>query len=96
VCCSTFGFCGTSEDFYAKASGADEDILEDNDSLVGALTHLFLSFGYITPDGFNIAPMDGLNASYLADLTSIKSKNPDLKNVIALGSWAFNNNNTVT
>jgi chitinase len=63
---------------------------------VGALTHLFFSFGYITPNDFKVAPMDKLKASLFSDLTAVKTKNPDLKAVIALGGWTFNDNNTAT
>jgi chitinase len=59
--------------------------MDFNNIPVGALTHLFFSFGYITPNDFKIAPMDKLKASLFSDLTAVKTKNPDLKAVIALG-----------
>ncbi|KAF8457846.1 glycosyl hydrolases family 18-domain-containing protein [Kalaharituber pfeilii] len=57
---------------------------------VGALTHLVFSFGFITPDDFNIVPMDGLPESLFNDLTSVKKRNSGLKCMIALGGWTFN------
>ena len=56
---------------------------------VNSLTHLFFSFGYITPD-FNIAGMDGLPFELFSDFTALKKKNPGLKVVVALGGWTFN------
>ncbi|TPX21388.1 hypothetical protein DIZ76_015345 [Coccidioides immitis] len=57
---------------------------------VNSLTHLFFSFGYITPGDFKIAGMDGLPDKLFSDFTSLKKKNPGLKTVIALGGWTFN------
>ncbi|KAF8252102.1 glycosyl hydrolases family 18 protein-like protein [Wilcoxina mikolae CBS 423.85] len=63
---------------------------------VGGLTHLYFSFGYITPGDFNIAPMDNLPVSLFSDLTDMKRKNSGLKAVVALGGWTFNDNGTAT
>lgn len=61
-----------------------------NDIPVNSLTHLFFSFGYITPGDFSIAGMDGLPYSLFSDFTNLKKKNPGLKTVVALGGWTFN------
>lgn len=82
--------------YQAWAHDRECQSMDFNDIPVGALTHLFFSFGYITPDDFNVAPMDKLKASLFSDLTAVKSKNPDLKAVIALSGWTFNDNDTVT
>ncbi|KAL8916580.1 MAG: hypothetical protein Q9172_006245 [Xanthocarpia lactea] len=63
---------------------------------VGGLTHLYFSFGYITPGDFNIAPMDNAPPSLFSDLTDLKKKNSGLKAVVALGGWTFNDNGTAT
>jgi chitinase len=57
---------------------------------------LHFSFGYVTPGDFKVAPMDDLKASLFSDLTDIKTQNPDLKAIVALGGWTFNDNGTAT
>lgn len=61
-----------------------------NDIPVSSLTHLYFSFGSITPDTYSIAPMNGIPGSLLSDFTNLKKKNPALKTVIAIGGWTFN------
>lgn len=60
------------------------------------MTHLYFSFGYITPGDFNVAPMDNAPSSLFSDLTDLKKKNSGLKAVVALGGWTFNDNGTAT
>lgn len=130
VCCSEFGFCGTTPDFCsltgtnggcqsncpqpgsggsggnvqsrvigyyeAWAHNRDCQSMDFNNIPAGALTHLYFSFGYITPGDFNVAPMDDLAESLFSSLTAVKARNPDLKAVVALGGWTFNDNNTAT
>ena len=59
---------------------------------VEGLTHLYFSFGYISPNEFKIIPMDNQQESLFSDLTDLKKKNKDLKTVVALGGWTFNDN----
>jgi len=61
---------------------------------VEGLTHLYFSFGYISPNDFKIIPMDNQKASLFSDLTDLKKKNRALKTVVALGGWTFNDNGT--
>ncbi|KAF9630004.1 putative glycosyl hydrolases family 18 protein [Lasiodiplodia theobromae] len=61
-----------------------------DDIPVNSLTHLYFSFGYITPGDFSIAGMDGLPYELFSDFTNLKKKNPGLKTVVALGGWTFN------
>jgi chitinase len=61
---------------------------------VEGLTHLYFSFGYISPSGFQIIPMDNQKKSLFADLTDLKRKNRALKTVVAVGGWTFNDNGT--
>jgi len=63
---------------------------------VSGLTHLYFSFGYITPGDFNVAPMDDLSVSLFSDMTKLKARNSDLKCIVALGGWTFNDNETAT
>ena len=61
---------------------------------VDGLTHLFFSFGYISPNDFKIIPMDNQQESLFSDLTDLKKKNHALKTVVALGGWTFTDNGT--
>ncbi|KAF7510841.1 hypothetical protein GJ744_005941 [Endocarpon pusillum] len=62
----------------------------------GALTHLYFSFGYISPGEFDLVPMDDLDPDLFSQFTDVKRSNPGLKTVIALGGWTFNDNGTAT
>ncbi|KAF8457862.1 glycosyl hydrolases family 18-domain-containing protein [Kalaharituber pfeilii] len=64
--------------------------MDFKDIPVGALTHLYFSFGYISPGDFNIVPMDNLAFDLFNKLTDLKKRNSGLKCVIALGGWTFN------
>ncbi|EON97103.1 putative bacteriodes thetaiotaomicron symbiotic protein [Phaeoacremonium minimum UCRPA7] len=52
------------------------------------LTHLNVAFGYITSD-FKITNMDGVSTTMYKNAAAVKSKNPNLKVLIALGGWSF-------
>lgn len=64
--------------------------MDFRDIPVGSLTHLYFSFGYISPGSFEIAPMDGLPFELFTKMTDMKKFNPGLKCVVALGGWTFN------
>ncbi|KFX92564.1 hypothetical protein V490_05317 [Pseudogymnoascus sp. VKM F-3557] len=61
-----------------------------NEIPVNGMTHLYFSFGYITPGDFNVAPMDDQDPDLFRQMTAMKSKNPGLKCIVALGGWTFN------
>ncbi|KAL9131782.1 MAG: hypothetical protein Q9217_000387 [Psora testacea] len=61
---------------------------------VEGLTHLYFSFGYISPNDFKNIPMDTQKESLFSDFTDLKKKNCALKTVVALGGWTFNDNGT--
>jgi chitinase len=63
---------------------------------IDSLTHLFVSFGYITPSTFEIYPMRGVTEENLLALTGLKERAPGLKVWIALGGWSFSDNDTDT
>ncbi|OMP85134.1 Killer toxin subunits alpha/beta, partial [Diplodia seriata] len=69
--------------------------MDFEDIPVDALTHLYFSFGYISPE-LDVVPMDDLSVDLFSRMTDLKKKNSDLKMVIALGGWTFNDNGTVT
>ncbi|TGO44289.1 hypothetical protein BCON_0554g00010 [Botryotinia convoluta] len=52
------------------------------------LTHLYVAFAYITAD-YDITNMDGVTSEIYQNVGNVKSKNPDLKILISIGGWAF-------
>jgi hypothetical protein len=63
---------------------------------IADLTHLHFSFGYVTPETFEIAPMDDLSMDLYTEMAKLKDDNAGLKVIVALGGWTFNDNNTAT
>ncbi|OBT89371.1 hypothetical protein VE02_01453 [Pseudogymnoascus sp. 03VT05] len=66
------------------------DFVNFNEIPVNGITHLYFSFGYITPGDFNVAPKDDQDPDLFRQMTALKSKNPGLKCIVALGGWTFN------
>ncbi|RFN52992.1 glycoside hydrolase family 18 protein [Fusarium flagelliforme] len=67
---------------------------------VNSLTHIYYSFAYITPDTYDIVPMDDakdgkLSTDTFTEFAGLKRKNPSLKAIVALGGWTFNDNHTI-
>lgn len=62
--------------------------MSPNEIPVNMLTHLIVSFGYISQD-FRITNMDGISSEIYRDIGNIKARNPSLKIMIALGGWTF-------
>lgn len=60
---------------------------------VNMLTHLNVAFGYINSD-FQITNMDGVSTTMYKNAAAVKSKNPNLKVLIALGGWSFSDPGT--
>ena len=128
VCCSEFGFCGTTSDFcgtgcqsncdmpdgsgtgdgdvqkrivaYYEAWKVDSSCAAVNLGMktmpLGSLTHLIVSFGYITPDNYNIAAMPGVTLDKLGQFAKLKEDNPNTKIMISLGGWSFTDDDTDT
>ncbi|KAH8882031.1 hypothetical protein GQ53DRAFT_589853, partial [Thozetella sp. PMI_491] len=63
---------------------------------LGSLTHLIVSFGYITPNDFNVVPMPGVSGDVISGFAALKSSNPSTKIMISLGGWSFTDNGTDT
>ncbi|CBX95390.1 similar to Glycosyl hydrolases family 18 protein [Plenodomus lingam JN3] len=102
--CEQPGSGGSGGDVQKKVIGYYEAWAHDRkcqgmdfkDIPTGALTHLFFSFGYISPGTFDLVPMDDLDPDLFSKFTDVKKSNPGLKAVIALGGWTFNDNGTAT
>ncbi|ORY64854.1 glycosyl hydrolases family 18 protein-like protein [Pseudomassariella vexata] len=77
---------------YYEAWAHDRECQNMNfkDIPVGALTHAYFSFAFITPGTYMIAPMDDLSPDLFEDFTAIKQGNTGLKAIIAVGGWSFN------
>ncbi|CAG8071629.1 unnamed protein product [Penicillium olsonii] len=124
VCCSEFGFCGTTSEFCeqkdekdkgcqshceqpkpsVKTSNVQERVIgyweawnmdhacgtmEPGEIPVQMLSHLIISFGYITQE-YKITNMDGVSPDLYKIVGDLKQRNPKLKIMIALGGWTFN------
>ncbi|KAF2994020.1 hypothetical protein E8E14_001381 [Neopestalotiopsis sp. 37M] len=63
---------------------------------LASLTHLIVSFGYVTADDYNLEPMPGVSEDTLSGFTAIKKDNPSTKIMISLGGWSFTDNDTDT
>lgn len=60
---------------------------------VHMLTHLIIAFGYVNHD-WQVTNMDGLSSDVYKNVGNLKSRNPDLKIMIALGGWTFSDPGT--
>lgn len=56
---------------------------------VNLLSHLNIAFGYIN-SAFQVINMDGVSPDIYSSVGNIKSRNPSIKIIIAIGGWAFN------
>ncbi|KAJ4386833.1 hypothetical protein N0V93_009731 [Gnomoniopsis smithogilvyi] len=61
---------------------------------VNLLTHLNVAFGYISPSTFEVINMDGVSPDIYQTVGNVKSINPSLKIIIAIGGWSFNDPGT--
>ncbi|KAK8109310.1 hypothetical protein PG984_015111 [Apiospora sp. TS-2023a] len=55
---------------------------------VTLLTHLNVAFGYIN-SAFQVTNMDGVAPELYKSIGDVKSRNPSIKLIIALGGWTF-------
>jgi chitinase len=55
---------------------------------VSLLTHLNVAFGYVN-SAFQVTNMDGVSPDIYKSVGDVKSRNPSIKLIIALGGWSF-------
>ncbi|KAJ5555613.1 hypothetical protein N7461_004083 [Penicillium sp. DV-2018c] len=67
--------------------------MEPGEIPVNLLSHLIISFGYISHD-FKVTNMDGVSPKLYQIVGDLKQRNPKLKIMIALGGWTFNDPGT--
>jgi len=79
---------------FTRRGCAKRDVYKD--LRIDSVTHLFVSFGYIEPDSFEIFPMRGVTDENILAITGMKERAPGLKVWVALGGWSFSDNNTDT
>ncbi|CAG7982286.1 unnamed protein product [Penicillium salamii] len=63
--------------------------IEPGEIPVQMLSHLIISFGYITQE-YKITNIDGVSPDLYKIVGDLKQRNPKLKIMIALGGWTFN------
>lgn len=79
---------------FTRRGCAGRDVYKD--LRIDSVTHLFLSFGYIKPETFEVYPMRGVTDENILTITGFKERAPGLKVWIALGGWSFSDNGTDT
>lgn len=57
---------------------------------LGVYTHLNFAFATIDPKTFEVLPASSSDVKLYKRLTSLKQQDPDLKVMIAIGGWTFN------
>lgn len=57
---------------------------------IGVYTHLNFAFATVDPDTFEVRPASSADTLLYRRLTSLKERDPDLKVLIAIGGWTFN------
>ncbi|KAJ5124812.1 uncharacterized protein N7515_008637 [Penicillium bovifimosum] len=67
--------------------------MEPGEIPVNLLSHLIISFGYISHN-FKVTNMDGISPKLYQIVGDLKQRNPKLKIMIALGGWTFNDPGT--
>ncbi|KAK3292952.1 glycoside hydrolase superfamily [Chaetomium fimeti] len=94
VCCSKFGFCGTSADFCDGKTVSSPECpggKSADERTIGYYEgwNLGRSCG-LNPTTFHIEDMGPDTAALYDRVSALKSKDPDLKVWIAVGGWAMN------
>ncbi|KAI0905820.1 glycosyl hydrolases family 18-domain-containing protein [Ustulina deusta] len=64
---------------------------------VSSITHLHYAFAYVAPGSYQITTMDDtVPRELFSQFAGLKTQNPDLKIIVSLGGWTFNDNDTIT
>ncbi|RFU36258.1 hypothetical protein B7463_g71, partial [Scytalidium lignicola] len=76
--------------YYEGFSGTHAcGIMAPEEIPVESISHLILAFGYITLNDFKITNMDGVSPDMFDQIINLKTRNPNITIMIALGDWAF-------
>lgn len=68
-----------------------------DDVPITSLSHLYLAFGYITPNDYQIVSMpQEMSEDAFKQITNLKERAPGLKIWISLGGWTYSDNGTST
>ncbi|KAJ5787585.1 CAZyme family GH18 [Penicillium paradoxum] len=114
VCCSDFGYCGTTKEFCGNKTVKHETCSKDSymsrvvgyyegwatrrpchdfwpeQIPLGVYSHINFAFATIDPDTYKVTPSDKRDVDLYKRLTSLKKFDKDLKVMIAIGGWTFN------
>jgi hypothetical protein len=53
-----------------------------------SITHLYVAFGYITPDTYEIFPIPGSDMATFLQIMQLKQNAPGLRIYLSLGGWS--------
>ncbi|KXJ84884.1 glycoside hydrolase superfamily, partial [Microdochium bolleyi] len=76
--------------FESWAPGRACQAFQPEDVPIGVYSHLIFAFAGIDPVTFEIVPGSLQDLELYRRVTALKKKDPDLKVLIAVGGWAFN------
>ncbi|KAI1119842.1 hypothetical protein F5Y10DRAFT_283740 [Nemania abortiva] len=133
VCCSHWGYCGTTSDFCdtntdtpcqsncqqppatslsngqvtnlvigyfeawaPTATGCSKRDIKYIQEIAGSLSHLYVAFGSMAPDTYEITPMNGIAIATISQIMGIKESAPGIRIFLSLGGWSYSDNGTAT
>ncbi|KAI1281725.1 carbohydrate-binding module family 18 [Xylaria sp. FL0933] len=133
VCCSHWGYCGTTSEFCdttgpnpcqsncvqppatslstgkvtnlvigyfeawaPSATGCSKRDIRYIQEIAGSLSHLYVAFGSMAPDTYEITPMNGISISIISQIMGLKENAPGLRIYLSLGGWSYSDNGTAT
>ncbi|KAH8738309.1 hypothetical protein BGZ61DRAFT_583252 [Ilyonectria robusta] len=79
-----------------KSSGDGCGHMTPSQIPVQVLDAVNLAFGYITPDDYDIVPMEHQTESIFQQVADVKKRSRSTEVWLSLGGWTFNDNDTVT
>ncbi|KAI3338994.1 carbohydrate-binding module family 18 [Ustulina deusta] len=94
--------CGTTRpnafvvhDSTLTQAGSKRDISYIQE-IVGSLSHLYVAFGSMAPDTYEITPMNGIAISTISQIMGLKQNAPGLRIYLSLGGWSYSDDGTAT